>query len=390
MRYGPYDPAVAAVPDLSVVVLTWNTRDRTLATLAAVPAGAAPCTHETVLVDNASDDGTAAAVRAAFPAVRVIESPRNVGFARGHALALPHLRGEVVVFLNSDAVPAPGALAALVAYLRRTPAAGLAVPPIADASGAPQKAGWRFPSARALLGLFTPLGWGPRRARRAAPAAAPVPADPAREADVVETASGACLAVRGDLLTRLGGFDVGFPFYFEDVDLCWRARRLGAEVHALARGPVVVHAGGASTVGVRGPLRLPLLQGMLRHMRRRLPPFRFAAFACAVKAGYVVRCVVAMLAASVAAVVHGVTGAPARAARAAAAAREPLWFLDHDLRALLRAWGGPAPFRPLPAPRGLRADGPRVRRRGGSVPDAGPVADGRARRGPAGLTDARG
>lgn len=100
------------------------------------------------------------------------------------------------------------------------------------------------------------------------------------------------------------------------------------------------------------------------------------------------RCVVAMLAASVAAVVHGVTGAPARAARAAAAAREQLWFLDHDLRALLRAWGGPASA--LPAPRGLRADGPRVRRRGGSVPDAGPVADGRARRGPAGLTDARG
>ncbi|MFO0932972.1 MAG: hypothetical protein U1E39_09710 [Planctomycetota bacterium] len=179
-----------------------------------------------------------------------------------------------------------------------------------------------------------------------------------------ETASGACLAVRRDLLLRLGGFDVGFPFYFEDVDLCWRARRLGAEVHALARGPVVVHAGGASTVGVRGPLRLPLLQGMLRHMRRRLPPFRFAAFACAVKAGYVVRCVVALLAASVAAAVHGLRGSSARAARAAAAAREPLWFLDHDLRALLRAWGGPAAFRPLPA------GGPRVRRRGTSVEDA--------------------
>ena len=381
---------MAAAPDLSVVVLTWNTRARTLATLEAVAAGAAPASSEVLLVDNASDDGTAAAVRAAFPAVRVIESPRNVGFARGHALALPHVTGDVVVCLNSDAVPAPGALAALCAYLRRVPAAGVVVPPIVDAAGVPQKAGWRLPSVRALLDLFTPLGWAPRRARRGAPAAAPRPADAAREADVVETASGACLAVRRDLLVRLGGFDVGFPFYFEDVDLCWRARRLGAEVHALTRGPVVVHAGGASTVAVKGPLRLPLLQGMLRHMRRRLPPARFAAFACAVKAGYVVRSVVAMLAASAAAVAHALRGAPERAARAGAAAREPLWFLDHDLRALLRAWGGPAAFRPLPAARGLRADGPRVRRRGGSVPDAGPVADGRARRGPAGLTDARG
>lgn len=355
MRYGPYDPAVTAAPDLSVVVLTWNTRARTLATLAAVPAGAAPATCEVLLVDNASDDGTADAVRAAHPGVRVLESPTNVGFARGHALALPHVRGDVVVFLNSDAVPAPGALAALVAYLRRVPAAGLVVPPIVDAGGAPQKAGWRLPSVRALLGTFTPLGWLPRRRGPAPVAATPSP----READVVETASGACLAVRRELLVRLGGFDVGFPFYFEDVDLCWRAGRLGAEVHALTRGPVVVHAGGASTVAVRGPLRLPLLQGMFRHLRRRLPPAGFAAFACAVKAGYVVRCAVAMLVAAGASLAFRLAGDAARAARAAAAAREPLWFLDHDLRALLRAWGGPAAFRP-PRPGGPRVTEGRV------------------------------
>ena len=348
---------MAAPPHLSVVVLTWNTRERTLATLEDVPAAAAPASVETICVDNASDDGTAAAVRRAFPAVRVLESPRNVGFARGNALALPHVTGDVVVFLNSDARPAPGALAALVDHLRRHPAAGIVVPPIVDRDGVPQKAGWRLPAVRALLDLFTPLGLlRLRRPRAAAPPAPHAPhaaVAPAREADVVETVSGACLAIRRDLLMRLGGFDVGFPFYFEDVDLCWRARRTGAEVHARTCGPVVVHDGGASSATVRGALRLPLAQGMLRHMRRRLSPARFAAFALAVKLGYVVRTALALVASCGAVAAHAVRGRRDRAAAAVAAAREHLRFLDHDLLPFVRAWGQPATLRASRRRRGV-------------------------------------
>src|SRR5207237_148063 len=91
---------VETEPDLTVVVLAWNTRDLVLEALRAVDAGAAPRSVETICVDNASADGTAAAVRAAFPQVRLIESPVNLGFARGNDLALPHARGRYVCFLN--------------------------------------------------------------------------------------------------------------------------------------------------------------------------------------------------------------------------------------------------------------------------------------------------
>src|SRR5437773_2256280 len=109
--------------DISVVVLSWNTRELTLSALRSVEAAVAPLRGEAVCVDNASRDGTAAAVREALPGVRVIENAENLGFARGNNAALPVLRGRYACFLNSDAEASPGALAYVVRYLDAHPKA---------------------------------------------------------------------------------------------------------------------------------------------------------------------------------------------------------------------------------------------------------------------------
>ena len=329
--------------DLTVVVLSWNTRDLTLAALRAVPAACAPYHARTICVDNASADGTVDAVRRALPAVVVVEAGSNLGYARGNDLALPLAEGRAIVFLNSDAEPREGALAHVLEYLDAHAHVGVVCPRLVFPDGTPQRAAWGFPTAKALLHQFTPLGWlgvGRADAKRTRPD---------RGADertgVVEAVSGACLAIRKDLCDRLGGFDEGYPVYFEDVDLCARAAATGAQVHVVTDGPAVVHHGGASSAIAEGATRLPLLTGALRFQRRRLSRARYAAFALAFKSGVVVRSLVELVRAPLYATVRTLRGRRERAARTWRTARERTHFLERDVLTFLRAEVGTGPSR---------------------------------------------
>ena len=324
-----------AAPDLTVVVLAWNTRDLALRALRAVPAAVAPLSVRTICVDNASTDATAAAVRAALPGVTVVESQSNVGFARGNALALPLAAGRYVVFLNSDAAPLPGSLAAVVREMDRRPKIGVASPRLLEPDGTPQRTSWGYPTPLALLHDHTPLGWlGVGRAASAA-----VRHERRREetSGPVDAVAGACLVIRKDLCDRLGGFDPGYRFYLEDVDLCWRARHAGYEVHVLADGPGVLHEGGASARQIEGALRLPFLLGLLRFLRRTQPRARYALFAPLFKAGVAVRATWEVARAPFYFALRRARGRPERADRTLETARVRLRFLERDLATFLRA-----------------------------------------------------
>jgi N-acetylglucosaminyl-diphospho-decaprenol L-rhamnosyltransferase len=321
---------VADEPDLTVVVLSWNTRDLTLRALAAVGPACAPYRVRTICVDNASGDGTAAAVRTAMPSVEVIENPSNLGYARGNAAATPRLAGRHAVFLNSDTEAPPGSLAHVVAYLDKHPRVGIASPRLVGEDGRPQRAAWGIPTPWALLHQYTPLGWlgigreATRRQRAVEERHGPV-----------EAVSGACLAARREAFDALGGFDAGYAFYGEDVDLCWRAARAGWEVHLVADGPPVVHRGGASVAQAEGATRLPLLAGMLRLQRKRLSRARYRLFATAFKVGVPPRALVEVLVAPFLALARRLSGRPERAARTWRLARHRLRFLTRDLFAFL-------------------------------------------------------
>ena len=321
--------------DISVVVLSWNTRALTLAALQSVEAAVAPFASEAVCVDNASRDGTAAAVRGALPRVRVIENPENLGFVRGNNAALPGLRGRYVCFLNSDAAASPGALSHVVRYLDAHPEAGIACPGLVFPDGRLQRAAWKYPTAKGMLHQYTPLGWigfGRSDSRETRPER-----DTAETTGPVEAVAGACLVIRRDLCERLGGFDEGYPFYFEDVDLCWRAKALGTEVHVVVDGPPVVHHGGASTALAEGATRLPLLQGILRFMRRTHSPRTARLFSVVFKAGVVVRSVWEVVRAPAYIALRRLRGRAARAERTRITARDRRHFLRHDLWAFLKS-----------------------------------------------------
>jgi len=196
----------------SVVIVNWNAGDALTACVASLADDArAGC--EVVVVDNASEDGSAAAAAATAPWLRVVDAGSNLGFAAGANLGAAHVAGDVMVFLNPDARVLPGALATLVGALVAAPRAGIAGGGLVAPDGRWQPGAARFHPLGHLV-LDTTVGRLPARWRQ-------LP-------HVVDWVYGTFMAVRADLFRQLGGFDAAYFLYGEDMDLCARAARLGA------------------------------------------------------------------------------------------------------------------------------------------------------------------
>ncbi|MBV9848927.1 MAG: glycosyltransferase family 2 protein [Armatimonadetes bacterium] len=228
-------------PVVSVIIVSYNTREMTLDCLRALYADLAGLDSEVWVVDNASTDGSPAAIRAAFPAVHLLENSRNVGFGIANNQAMARAGGEFFLLLNTDAFPKPGAVGSLVAYLRAHPDTAIAGPRLLNADGSLQISCFPFPSpSRAWLEnlwISTALPNHPvvgdyRR----------WPHDRERQ---VDTVIGACMLVRRTAYEQVGGFDENFFMYTEEIE--WQ-RRLRDRNWQIAFTPTaqVTHLGGAS------------------------------------------------------------------------------------------------------------------------------------------------
>lgn len=231
--------------DLSIVIVTYNSARHIAACLASLPPALDGVSAEVIVVDNASSDGTAAAVRAAFPAVRVIESGRNSGFAVGVNAGLAAAAGRYVVWLNPDSRIDSGRFRDVVDWLDAHPETGIAGLRLIDSEGNDEPSDRGFPSYYSALGhrysLLTRL-WPSnpfsRRYLRTRDNR-----DDVREADWV---SGAALVHRRDVGDRLGGLDPRFFMYCEDVDFCYRARLAGWRTRYLPLVTVRHEIGGSA------------------------------------------------------------------------------------------------------------------------------------------------
>ena len=267
-------PARAAVPtpDLSVIVVNWNTRELLRECLRSLAACGAPA-FETFVVDNGSTDGSVAALEREHDGMRWIPNRENVGFARANNQALTLATGRYVLLLNSDTRVAPGALAALVAFMDAHPGAGACGPRLVNPDGTLQPSGRSFPSALRALAAILPVGEGVRGLL-----ATPLERrDYGREAEVDEV-SGAALCLRRAALDQVGTLDEGFFLFGEDVDLCWRLRKAGWTIHYVP-GAEVVHVWGGSRAAGTTRIRQLNRLAWVRLMRKHRPGAATAATA---------------------------------------------------------------------------------------------------------------
>jgi len=204
------------LPLVYVATLTWNQREDTLACLRSLRAMTYP-NYRLVVVDNASQDNTVAAVRDGFPEVEVMVNATNLGFSGGFNVGLQYAldKGADFVFMiNNDTAVAPDILDELVAY-RDWPHAGVFAPKIYYA-GEPTRI-WSVGGNRNPLN-FEMIGKGDKQL------------DHGQWDKVIERdyLVGCALLLRRSLLKDIGLFDTAYaPIYYEDIDFCVRARQAG-------------------------------------------------------------------------------------------------------------------------------------------------------------------
>jgi N-acetylglucosaminyl-diphospho-decaprenol L-rhamnosyltransferase len=237
--------------DLSIVILNYNTRDHLRACLeslqhegsTSISGGALKA--EVLVVDNASDDGSADMVAREFAWVSLIRSPRNGGFAYGNNQALRRIKGDLALVLNPDTLMPRDGIGQLVRRMTEHPEAGVVGPKLLRPDGTMHLACRRsFPTPSVALYRLTGLSrlfpGNPRFGRYNLTFL-----DPDQPIEV-DSVCGACLLVRRSVMERVGLLDERFFMYGEDLDWCLRTRQAGWTVR-YEPGIVVQHQHGAAS-----------------------------------------------------------------------------------------------------------------------------------------------
>jgi GT2 family glycosyltransferase len=253
--------------DLAIVIISFNTREMTLAAIASAQAETRT-PHEIIVLDNASTDGSAQAVAEAHPEVRLLCEVVNHGFGPAHKIALAETNAPWVLLLNPDTVVLDRAIDRLMDFARTQPQAEIwgGRTLYADGSLNPTSCFARmtlwsvFCRVAGLNGvfrrsaLFNPEYYGDW------------PSDTVREVDIV---TGCFLLIRREFWEKLGGFDDAFVMYGEEVDLCLRARALGARP-MITPDATIIHHGGASQA-LRTDKLVRLMRAKMELIKRHFP-----------------------------------------------------------------------------------------------------------------------
>ncbi len=227
--------------DLSISIVSWNTRDVLNQCLASVYDTMDGLDFEVIVVDNASTDGSADMVRAKYPQAKVIANTKNIGFAAANNQALEIAGGRYFLLLNPDTICNPGALAKLVEFMDNHPRCGAVGPMVLNVDGSLQYSWAKFPTF-----------WNEIRGKldRRIEGVPVVPANPsevrALGAFRVDWVGGCCLMARRDAIEQVGPMDESLFMYCEETDWCKRLSDMGWEVW-VEPSAEIVHLGGQSS-----------------------------------------------------------------------------------------------------------------------------------------------
>ncbi|MDH4197886.1 MAG: glycosyltransferase family 2 protein [Candidatus Aminicenantes bacterium] len=245
--------------DLGVIV-NWNAERYLRDCLHSLEAYPPDVAWEVIVVDNASTDGSVETVRREFPAVVLIMSPANRGFAAGSNLGARATSARYILFLNPDTVMHAETLKRALDFMEDKPDVGVIGCRTFDGGGKDQPAAYGFPTPLRMFGAVSGLNrvFKVTRLRGFSRVKAP---------DYVQ---GSFFFVRRRAYEALGGFDEGFFMYAEDVDFCLRARRAGWKVLYIPE-LTITHFGGGSARGSLAALESFIRSLIILYRKHRTP-----------------------------------------------------------------------------------------------------------------------
>lgn len=232
--------------DVSFIIVSWNVYDLLRRCQRSVIREIQACeqTAETIIVDNASSDGSVEMLRQEFPQVKVIANSENVGFTRANNQALAVAQGRYLFLLNPDTELRPGALRSLIDFMEGHPRVGLVGPRLFYGDGSPQSSRRRFPTLATAFFESTKLQqWFPRNRILTHYYMLDTRDD---ETQPVDWINGSAMFVRRDVYDQIGGLDEEFFMYSEELDWCYRARQSGWQIYYLPSAGITHYEGKSS------------------------------------------------------------------------------------------------------------------------------------------------
>ncbi|MCL4498889.1 MAG: glycosyltransferase family 2 protein [Chloroflexi bacterium] len=231
------EQASAPTVDLTVSIISFNTKDLLVNCLESIYANTEGISFEVIVVDNASTDGSAEAVRTRFPQVRLIANDRNLYFTKAHNQAIGVSAGRYVLILNSDTILLPGTLEKMVQFMDAHPQAGAASCVFLNPDGTIWPSCWKFKTLSAVLwGLNIPLNLFPNARARTEPRMLDWDRTTLREVDVVVDAF---MMVRRGAIEEVGTYDETLLLYATEDDFCLRLKSAGWKIYHVPEAKII-------------------------------------------------------------------------------------------------------------------------------------------------------
>lgn len=247
--------------DLSVIIVSFNTRELTLACVQSLQECPCKGTMEIIVVDNDSHDGTVQALRDAFgDSIMLIDSEVNLGFATANNVALRRANGEFLLLLNPDTEVYDGTLDATLAFAESRSDAGIIGVRCIGCDGEQQSTLFKDKRlSEALINVVVPNQLMRRSRLLGRSRYHGLDLDQAQDVEIV---AGCFMLVRRALYERVGGMDSSFFMYGEDAEWCFRARKAGWRV-VYFPGARILHHGGVSASQVQAEMDIEMARNHL-------------------------------------------------------------------------------------------------------------------------------
>lgn len=208
--------------ELSIIILSYNTKDLTLSCVKSIASQynkeLIEKKIEIIVVDNNSSDDSVSMLlelKKKLSSLNVVQNKKNVGFAKGCNIGASSAKGEYVLFLNSDTQVLDKGFISMVDFMKKNPKVGILGGKLHSADGSIQPSAGKFYN---LFNLFIMLlGLERLGLLRSSPT----------KIEKVDWVSGACMMVKSDVFKKIAGFDEKLFMYMEDMEICFRARKLG-------------------------------------------------------------------------------------------------------------------------------------------------------------------
>ena len=253
-------------PELSIIIVSYNTKDITIDCLMSIDRSLkdTPLTYEIIVWDNNSHDGSANALESyasQHPHVHFYSSKENIGFGRGNNRAVEHARGSYLLLLNSDTIIIDHAIHDMLEYYKNhEDTVHFLGPKILNKDGSDQPSAAPFYTPPVVFAALFLRGdhlgisrYSPNTVKK------------------VDWLHGACIMTKRSIYNELHGFDESIFMYMEEVDLTYRARKLGYSCYFYP-GARITHLGSMSSGGRTFPI-LQVYKGFLWFYRRHYSPF---------------------------------------------------------------------------------------------------------------------